>query len=381
MSPSDRTFKAVVNLSNDPREVQDLKLLALIFDEIYYIYPQLYCLEDVPKDKAIGLEFDLFRDCVVYDVITFDDLKEALSILGDTGIAKGIHARDEKLKDLRRNIALLDEKDPEFRKLVPASPGAAIPFSANASTAPGTARKLELVAVNPSMAIWDSLILTNTLFLANTESLFPVFLESRHRREMEYRYNQYRQQSSKIASMYPDLASPVNFGTQFGEVTFSIFNNVWSHQFLMHRSLEEIIRYRDNMAPARKKYIASLTELTGIAQENPWNQKTKDELKKYLLKLDADLETYRQQADRIGQKMFDDVKVHGTDAVLKGTAGAVGTGLSGILAPQIPIWVLILVGALGASSGAVTQICRSVLESRRAREVHKQSAIAYIAEF
>jgi hypothetical protein len=139
--------------------------------------------------------------------------------------------------------------------------------------------------------------------------------------------------------------------------------------------------YRDNMAPARKKYIASLTELTAIAQENPWNKKTKDELKKYLLKLAADLETFRQEADRIGQKMFDDVRLHGTDAVLKGIAGAVGTGLSGILAPQIPIWGLILVGALGASSGAVTQTCKSVLESRRAREAHKQSAIAYIAEF
>jgi hypothetical protein len=384
--PPDQSFKAIVNLNNAPGEIEHLKRLALIFDEIYYIYPQLYCLEDLSLDKAIGFQFDLFRDCVVYDVITLEDLQQTLFILEDAKIAKGISARDETLKDLRRDIAIIDEKDPEFHKLTPNSPGSVLPFRARYSTGPDKGRQTELVAVNPSMAIWDSLILTNTLFLANKESLFPVFLEPRHRREMEYRYNQYRQASSKIALACPNLVSPVNFETQFGEVTFSIFNGVWPHELMINKSLEEIIRYRDNMAPARKKYIASLTELADIAENNPWNQKTKDEAKKYLLKLEADLVNYRQEAENICTKMFDDLKGHTVGVTMKGAgwgiAGAVtGSGLSAFLAPEIASWGLMLAGVLTGSSRTIAQSVKTYLDCRRAQAEHKKSGLAYVAEF
>jgi len=380
------SFKAIVNLNNAPGEIEHLKRLALIFDEIYYIYPQLCCLEDLPPDKAIGFQFDLFRDCVLYDVITLEHLKETLSILEDAKIAKGISATDETLKNLRRDIAIIDEKDPEFHKLTPSSPGSALRFAVEYASGPEKGRKTELVAVNPSVVIWDSLILTNTLFLANKESLFPVFLEPRHRREMEYRYNQYRQQSSQIASAYPDLVSPVRFATQFGEVTFSIFNDVWPHQLMISRSLEEIIRYRDNMAPARKKYIASLTELADIAENNPWNQKTKDEVKKYLLKLEADLVTYRQEAENICTKMFDDLKGHALGVTMKGVgwgiAGAVtGSGLSAFLSAEITTWGLMLAGALAGSSKTIAQSVKTFLDCRRVQAGHKKSGVAYVAEF
>ncbi|MEW6405924.1 MAG: hypothetical protein AB1649_29400 [Chloroflexota bacterium] len=376
------SFKAIVNLANLPKEVEDLKRLALIFDEIYYIHPQLYCLEDLPWDKANGFQFNLFRDCVVYDVMTFDELNETLTILGEAGIAKGIHARGETLEELRRDIAIIDEKDPEFQKITPNSPPAVMPFGTKHLNGPEEGLQSQLIGVAPSMVIWDSLILTNTLFLANKEGLFPVFLEPRHRREMEYRYNQYKQQSSKIASAYPELVSPVNFTTHFGEVTFSIFGDIWPHELLMNKGLEEIITYRINMTPARKKYIASLTELLDMAENNPWNQKTKNDLIKYILKLEADLATYRQGADNIWRKMFHDVTLHATDAIVKGVAGGLtGRQLSGILAPQLSDWGLVLAGALMGSSKAIPQVVKTILDFRRTREEHKSSAIAYIAEF
>jgi hypothetical protein len=52
MSPG-HSFKAIVHLRNMPEEIENLKRLALIFDKIYYVYPQLYCLENLPMGKAI----------------------------------------------------------------------------------------------------------------------------------------------------------------------------------------------------------------------------------------------------------------------------------------------------------------------------------------
>lgn len=377
------SFKAIVNLSNAPEEVEHLKRLALIFDEIYYLHPQVYCFDDMSLiDPSGKFQVDFFRDCEPYNVISLNNLQETIDILEEAKIAKGIVETDGVLIDLRRDIALIDQADPVFRKLTPNSPAEIKRFTVTYLNGRETGRQADLVGIVPSVTIWDSLILTNTLYLANKHSLIPVFLEPRHRREMEYRYNQYRQQSSQLAEAYPDLVSPVSFGTQFGEVTFSIFNNVWSHELLINRSPEDILRYRDNMASARQKYIASLTELANLAETNPWNQKTKDEVNKYLLKLEADSVTYRQAADGIRKKMFDDLRVHATDVAVKGIAGGLtGGGLSGVLAQDISSWVLVLAGVLMGSSKTIPKAVQTILDSRRAQEEHKNNSIAYIAEF
>ena len=370
----DSSFKAIVNLTNGPDQIEHLKRLALIFDEIYYVYPQLYCIEDMSLIGPAGSFHvdDFFGNCVLHEILTLPDLQETLSIFEGAKIAKGISARDEELEQLRRQMALIDHTDPEFRKLSPDSPPGGLRFTVTDLSGPAAGKKRDLVAISPSVPISDSLILTNTLFLANKRSLYPIFLEPRHRREMEYRYNQYKQASVRLASAHPDLVSPVNFPTEFGELSFSIFNNVWSHGMMAKKSAQDVPKYRNNMAPARAKYIASLTELAGIAENNPWNQKTRDRVTKYLLKLEADLVTYRQEADIISNKMFDDLKVHATEGVL--------TGLSGFLGRGISDWVLVLAGALMAAK-PIPQAVKTFLDYLRTRQEHKNSSIAYIAEF
>ena len=100
----DSSFKAVVNLTNMPDQVEHLKRLALIFDEIYYVYPQLYCIEDMSLIDPAGnfhIE-DFFGSCVLHDVLTLPDLQETLSIFEEAKIVKGISARDEVLEHLRQ---------------------------------------------------------------------------------------------------------------------------------------------------------------------------------------------------------------------------------------------------------------------------------------
>jgi hypothetical protein len=374
------SLKAVINLSNTPGEVEHLKRLTLIFDEIYYICPQVYFLENSSLKKMRNIQFNFFQDCVPYDVMTLDNLEETLAVLRESKVAKEIHARDEILSNLRREIALADDRDPGFKKIVPQGPSV-LQVKAQNITEPNKGKESDLIAVAPSMAIWDSLILTNTLFLAQQESLFPVFLDPRHRREMEYRFNQYCQASSTISNKYPEI-SPANFAAQFGEITFSIFNNVWSHERLISKNIEEVIKYRNSMSLARKKYIASLTELTGLAENNPWNQKTKNEVQKYLIKLNADLAAYRQNADMTCKKMFDDLKISAIKIVGKGVAGALaGNHFSWALAPEIPTWGLMIVGALLGSTNEIADAYKIVLDSRRTLEEHKKSSVAYIAEF
>ena len=382
------SFNAVVNLTNVRGDVEHLKRLALIFDKIYYIHPQLYCIEDMASIGPAG-DFHIdhfFKDCVTYEIMTLPGLEEVLSIFEDAKIAKGISARDEDLKQLRQEIALIDHADPEFQKLTSNSAPGAVRLTISEMGGAGEGKQRDLVAISPSVAVWDSLILTNTLYLANKESLFPVFMEPRHRREMEYRYTQYKQVSERLAQVFPDLASPVSFAARFGEVAFAIFADVWPHKVMADRSPEQVIAYRNNMATARRKYVASLTELAAIAENNPWNQKTKDEVKKYLLKLESDLASYRQEAGIICQKMFDDLKGQSVELIMKavggGIAGAVtGTGLSGYLAPEISSWGLLLAGTLMSSARTIAQGYRTIRDCRRAQKEHKQGVVAYIAEF
>ena len=179
----DGSFKAIVNLNNAPGEIEHLKRLALIFDEIYYIYPQLCCLEDLPPDKAIGFQFDLFRDCVLYDVITLEHLKETLCRLEEAKIAKGISATDETLEESWRDMAIIDEKD-SVAKLTPSSPGSAVRFAVEYASGPEKGRKTELVAVNPSVVIWDFLSDSIREILRARNDLITVSLGKRQKKDI-----------------------------------------------------------------------------------------------------------------------------------------------------------------------------------------------------
>ena len=250
-----RPFKAVVNLTNATDQV-DLKRLALIFDEIYYVYPQIYCLEDTSLIDADGNFHidDFFGSCGLHEITNLPELQETLSIFEEAKIVKGISAHDELLEQIRNKMALIDHTDPEFCKLSPKSPPGGVRFTVTDWSGPKAGKQRDLVAISPSVPFWDSLILTNTLFLAHRESLYPVFLEGRHRLEMQYRYNQYKNASVKLASEYPDI-SPINFPTQFGELSFSIFSKIWPHAVVANKSTQDVVQYREAMGPAEQNIL------------------------------------------------------------------------------------------------------------------------------
>ena len=187
-----------------------------------------------------------------HEVTNLPELQETLSILEEAKIVKGISAHDELLEQIRNKLALIDHPDPEFCKLSPESPPGDIRFTVTDLSGPKAGKQRDLVAVSPSVPILDSLILTNTLFLAHRESLYPVFLEQRHRLEMQHRYNQYKNASVKLASGLPDL-SPINFPTQFGELSFSIFSRIWPHAIVANKSAQDVVKYTRRNGSSKSK--------------------------------------------------------------------------------------------------------------------------------
>ena len=74
----------------------------------------------------------------------------------------------------------------------------------------------------------------------------------------------------------------------------------------------------------------------------------------------------------VSKKMFNDVTVHVTEAVLTGLCAFFGQGVSD--------WISVLAGGLMASKTA-PQLVKTLLDYRKAQKEHRNSSIAYVAGF
>ncbi len=406
---SDKKFRAVVQLHNRGADHNDLKRLAMFFDEIYFIQPTVFTLTDSfikrkkqPVEKGISLQFDDFdflRDIETGMFITNmtlqPQLQEALSLFQDYGIAKDISSElapfDGHFLRIRDYLASHDIRDKTFNELSET-------LQQDYNLAELSLRQMSIQQVdqsdtpliplfiildNPPNSILDSHEISATLYASQVNSSFPVFLHPRLKKIMEYRYLQYKKGLEVLKNFSNDLISPTDFKASFGEVTFNIADSLLSSELIAKKTPEQIIKYRNAMNDARQHFISeNLMEITSIIQDNPWNSQTKEEIEKYIMgKLIPDILQYHEASHDTWVKLFGNVAVHVAQVTKSTVIGGSAGGLVGNLIPNTSTWHMLLLGALAGAATEAPNLIKSITEKVLEGRKERRSSIAYITRF
>lgn len=407
----DIKFRAVVQLHNGQANANDLKRLALFFDEIYFAMPTLFTVKSEFLERqgqarvlnnGISLDLDDFvfsRDVEAGTLRSNMDLQpqlaETLSIFQDHGIAKEVIDElelpvDDQFLAIRDHWSSFDVGDKTFNELCETVPEEftlakltlhpIIIYPLDKSESPFL---LDIIVRNVPNSILASYETTTILYASHATSAFPVFLHPLLKKIMEYRYVQYKKGLKVFKKFSQDVISPVDFKASFGEITFNITNSLILSELIAKKTPEQIIKYRNAMTEARQHFLSeNLLEIASMVQDNPWNARTKEEIEKYIIgKLNQAILQYDEASCETWEKLFGNIAVHISQVAKSSVIGSGAGGLVGNLIPNTSTWHMLLLGALaGATTEApnlVKSIVETILESRKTR----RSSIAYIARF
>lgn len=405
----DMKFRAVVQLHSKGVDHNDLKRLAMFFDEIYFIQPTFFTLTEeflqrkkqpIENDFSLTIDdFDFLRDTetgiFTTDMILQPQLHEALSLFQDYGIAKDISNElapiDDHFLEIRGHLASHDIHDKTFNELSETLPEdynlaklSLQQMSIQPINRPDIPPMLlSVILNNPPNSILDSYEISATLYASHVNSSFPVFLHPRLKKIMGYRYLQYKKGLEVLENFSRDIISPADFKASFGEITFTIANSLLSSELIAKKTPEQIIKYRNAMNEARQHFLSeNLMEIASIVQDNPWSSQTKEEVEKYIMgKLKQDILRYNEASRETWEKLFGNIPVHIAQVAKSTVIGGGAGGLVGNLIPNTSTWHMLLLGALaGVATEApnlIKSITEKVLEDRKGR----RSSIAYITRF
>lgn len=242
---------------------------------------------------------------------------------------------------------------------------------------------LFIVLTNPPNSILDSHEISATLYASQANSSFPVFLHSRLKKIMEYRYLQYKKGLKVLENYSHSIISPTDFKASFGEVTYSIADSLFSSELIAKKTAEEIVKYRNAMNDARQHFISeNLMEAASIVQDNPWNSQTKEEIEKYIMgKLKPDILRYNEVSQDTWVKLFGNIVGHVAQVASSAAIGGSAGGLVGNLIPNTSTWHLLLIGALAGAAKEAPNLIKSITEKVLEDRKERRSSIAYIAKF
>lgn len=424
--PAPKSTRAIVHINGFDKhgafQSAQLKRLALFFDEIRYVLPDFWIIKDEVLDdservfrhdngliEVIG-GIDPVRDTRPAIPLPFDSLADqlqhTLSALVDHGIAQEYDTyplkaggEDHFFDRVKHRLAWDDASDPVFARLSRTTAAdfrteyipLTIHFHGDSpfGQSPNGEHSLNIYAVIPPSALLDSVDITTVLYVAQSTSSFPVFLEAHHRAEIAHRYQRYQAGLHVLEDSAPGSVFPADFRTRFGEVAFTLANGVASSDLIAEKSVEDILRYRRSMDDARRRFISEhLMEATDLVQDNPWGPQTRDELEKFVRgKLTSEVLRY-QEASKVGwERLFGTATVSFAEvsrtALLGGGAGAVGQfgDVIGSLLPNVAPWDMALIGALAGAAHQAPGLVKAIVDTILKRQQARRSSIAYVAEF
>jgi hypothetical protein len=408
---------ALVQLQNRPEELAHLKRLALFFDHVSYKLPETPSvitetlfpppgrkLEEVsfvrrhPDGSLDFSEFNYFRDCTKPFAFTLEksnpQLQETISEFEDAGVmSRHIGSTDHfkssgQAAELRDIIASIDAGDEEFNKVSQTDPSdynvfRNIQYVTLRSASEPDRAPFTFAAIPDPNAVKDSRNLTEMFYAAHVEGLFPVFLNHRHREEIRYRYDQFLKGLDVLQKLHPELVSPAHFRGRYGEVAFSVANSVFSSDLIDAKSSTDILDYREAMRDSRRKYVShDLMELSALVKENPWNNRTKEEVERYIAgKLNHDLCLLDDQSQRLWEKMFGRLTVQLAETSKSAGFGGGAMGLLGQVIPNATTWELIVVGAIAGVMKESPKLINTLTEFLVDFRDRRGNAISYLANF
>lgn len=393
-------INASIYLDNTLQCDEDLKRLALLFDEVHYVLPHLETIKQEvlsnPNRVRIGadgsldfVDFNYWEDTEEVYTLQVDQnegpLYETISTLKEHGIAIEAKRAENKeyLKQTKNIIAFRDLEDKKFLKITDTPLKEARRFGYSTLGLVGDNGNFNLYHLFVSNALADSANITELLYLSNQNSLFPVFLDNRHKDVMQYRYTQYKKGLKTIQKISDEQMSPVDYKMSFGEITFSLARALIPSQAITNKTLKDVLKYREAMAKSREQFLTNeLRELTSIITDNPWGKSTKDEIQKYIIsKFNHSLIQYELESERVWEKMFGTLIVHLSSVAKAAVIGGGASGLIGNIVPNTNMWDMLLLGLLTGALSEVPNLTKDIVDSIIERNKLRKSSIAYLAEF
>ncbi|MEA2586101.1 MAG: hypothetical protein QOF33_4186 [Thermomicrobiales bacterium] len=416
--------RAIVHIDSERevalQQISNLKRLALIFDEIHFVMSDLWIIRDellcdrrlfVPSDDGLlwpvdGAGIDPVQH--THPAIEWplhmlaDELQETLYTLMDRGVAQKLNLYDLKagkknqlFDRARHRLAWQDAKDETFSRLsgtMKADYEAKIyPLKIEFEDPPPDEGHSKIIYVlAPPQAILDSIDISATFFAAHETSSFPVFQNGRHRREVGYRYMQFQKGRQVLEEMAADLLAPSDFRATFGEVSFTVMNGVVSSDILVQKSIHDVLNYRDAMDIARRRFVSEdLMGIAGLVQDNPWSNKTKQDVERYILgKLNSSIAQYDSVSRETWEKFYGTATTSFAEVVRNALGGAAAGGVLGqagtvlgTVLPHMSSWQLLLLASLASSAKIAPGLIKDAIEAVRDDRQLRRSSVAYIAEF
>jgi hypothetical protein len=246
--------------------------------------------------------------------------------------------------------------------------------------------KLVIPFIMPPNIITDIDEITTSLLLSEIHKLSPIFHVQRHRSELGYFYEKYKEGIDILRPAYPELSRLSDANLRFGEAAFSIVNATVSSEAIAKQTPQAIIKPRSALAGARETFLSKdLLDLTTIVSDNPWNSSTAMEVDRFIQgQLRGGVVEYENQSAEIWHKMFGDLYVHAAEAAKNALfGGGVATGASGIIgliAPGTSMWGMIALAAAAGIAKEGSGAIKSIVEATRELRKRSTSSISYVSK-
>lgn len=414
---------ALVQLHGDSDDSIVFKRLALLFDKVYCLTPVLppvlvdadgepTVLEKAPfakraSDGRIDVSsfryFEHTREKVrLRTEALHPALQETLHCFEEGGVVEVIlpdvmeKTLPTHFTHVRDYIAAQDIEDPTFNRLS-GTTGAdrnIITLLSNLQTVSLTLeerfdsgkgeedlpRVITFDSLSPPQAIIDSFELTTMLSVGHETGALPVFLEEASARELEYRYEQFKDGRSALETVAPVLARELKTDGRFGEIAYAVATIAITPEDIAKRAPEQILKWRDELSEARKRYVSTdLTEIADLVEGNVWSEDTRSELERYLRgRFEQDQLNYREQCRRTWEGLFGALTVQGMEAAKYTVLGGAAGGVIGNVMPNATTWELAVCGALVGMVKTVPKVAGAVIESILEARRRKRSSLAYM---
>lgn len=235
-------------------------------------------------------------------------------------------------------------------------------------------------SLSPPQAIIDSFELTTMLSVGHETGALPVFLEEASARELEYRYEQFKDGRSALETVAPVLARELKTDGRFGEIAYAVATIAITPEDIAKRAPEQILKWRDEFSEARKRYVSTdLTEIADLVEGNVWSEDTRSELERYLRgRFEQDQLNYREQCRCTWEGLFGALTVQGMEAAKYTVLGGAAGGVIGNVMPNATTWELAVCGALVGMVKTVPKVAGAVIESILEARQRKRSSLAYV---
>ena len=409
MIGSQGRIAALMMLTKGSSATLTLKRLALLFDEVLYLLPgcppvitetlqgktldQTSFAQKLPDGSIDVSAFNYFRDTSRPFEFTEDsldsELRHTLSVFKESGIARPLESRchgitAEEFSEIRDRLAARDARDEEFIRISETAPSEYQLFETlKTITLSGEGGQFSFDTIDPPTAISDSNELSEILVLAHEAGCCPIFSNARQRRELEYRYAQFLDSEAELSLKFPQLGRSLGMMSRFGEVAYSISNSIFDSEVLRVKTPEEIVKYRDALSDARRRYVSGdLIEVTQLVDSNPWSEKTREEVRRYIAgRLNQDVAKYDAQSRAVWEKLYGSIVVRLSEGAKSTVLGGTAGGLVGTVLPHASTWEIVMIGAIAGLANEAPKLVQSLVESILEARKLKRNSIAYVRHF